>query len=335
MYQSTLIMPSLRAFLPRDWWTSEGPMEHLCDTMSGVFDLKPIETQQNLGMFHFRSWTIDGHLISQAWSDAAITNRTKAQAENCGDLVFVHRFLHGRSNGVAGEINLDKPTGEVFLTDQSLQIRCIQTRIFVQGVYLPKALLGYDPDVHAPSIRFASHPLMGDLLNREMDQLFITLLHAPEEASAALQNLIACIKFAIHSEHQDGDIRTRARAAMANMICAFIEQNLDSPDLTVSTLLHKFGVSRASLYRIFEEKGGVRQYISDRRLFRAVEQISETPAQRGAIAMAAEQWGFSSASNFNRAVKAKFGVSPGVLAEPLIRPPAPVETRCMVREFFG
>ena len=64
---------------------------------------------------------------------------------------------------------------------------------------------------------------------------------------------------------------------------------------------------------MFEDRGGVRQFISDRRLLRAEVDISEGPLLRGEIARAAEQWGFSSAANFNRAIRREFGVTPGSL----------------------
>lgn len=91
-----------------------------------------------------------------------------------------------------------------------------------------------------------------------MDRLFFLLLESEAAARRALQRLISCLKVAIHSPDQDGDIRRQARDAVADLIYAFIERHLDSPDLSIGFILKNFGVSRASLYRIFEAKGGVR-----------------------------------------------------------------------------
>ena len=101
--------------------------------------------------------------------------------------------------------------------------------------------------------------------------------------------------------------------AIANTIRRFIEQNLDSPELDVDLILKQFGVSRASLYRIFESANGVRQYISNRRLHRAVVELSEAPMERGRVGSIAEKWNFSSAGNFNRAVRREFDITPGNL----------------------
>ena len=107
--------------------------------------------------------------------------------------------------------------------------------------------------------------------------------------------------------------RRAARYGQFLAIQSYIEQNLSRMDLCAETLLPKFGVSRATLYRLFEEEGGVRNYIVDRRLFRAILDISTGPQHRGKIQQAAKRWGFSSAANFNRSVRHTFGGAPGAL----------------------
>jgi len=124
---------------------------------------------------------------------------------------------------------------------------------------------------------------------------------------------IAYLKLALGSEQKCGDVRREVREANKVAMCQFIEIHLDRPELSVALLLKNFGVSRASLFRIFEEFGGVRQYISDRRLMRAVLDISKGERRRGEISVIAEKWGFSSHANFNRAVQRKFGLPPGAL----------------------
>lgn len=326
--------PSLSAAQPAIWWDHEGPQEMLSDSMTGVFDLKAIETAANLGICRGRAWQIDGQLISQSQGDANIARRNKWQAENCCDKVYVHRYLRGSSYGTAGDLNIDKRAGEVFLTDQELQIELVQTPLFVQGLHLSKQLLGYDRAKHPAYIRFSNNPVVGKLLNTEMDRLYTALFLRPDETRPAFQRFIACIKVAIGSEASDLDVRRRARIAMKDLICQFIEQRLEDPDLGVNTVLKNFGVSRASLYRMFDEKGGVRQYISDRRLFRAVIDIADARKRRGSVSAAAEKWGFSSDPNFNRAVKRKFGVTPGKLVAPTTRAPIQAQNAEEIVEYF-
>lgn len=322
-------------FKPPNWWNSEGPTDLFRDNLSSVFDLKPIAANDNTGICRARAWFVEGYLVSQAEGDATFARRNKWQAENCGGLIFVHRYLSGESRGVAEDLSIEKKVGDVFITDQSLQIELFQTRLLSQGMHLPMDLLGYDRARHDPFITFSRGSVIGDLINAEMDRLFTALFHRPEQARDSFYRLISCLKVAIGSDHVDGDVRSRARNAMADQICRFIERHLDAPDLSVDSVLRNFGVSRASLYRMFEGKGGVRQYISDRRLYRAIAEISEHAPSRGCINAASEKWGFSSAPNFNRAVKRRFGVTPGALIETMTQDPAPVFDAMQVRSYFA
>ena len=128
-----------------------------------------------------------------------------------------------------------------------------------------------------------------------------------------LNRLTATLRRALNSDMDDLSSRQRAREAVERVIKRYVEANLDNPETNTNTLLENFGVSRAGLYRMFARHGGVRNYISERRLVRALFEIGRSPFERGIIHQTAERWGFSSDANFNRAVKSRFGVRPGAL----------------------
>jgi AraC-like DNA-binding protein len=74
-------------------------------------------------------------------------------------------------------------------------------------------------------------------------------------------------------------------------ISRFIEANLVSRDLSVAKISSTFGLSRATLYRLFEPVGGVACYIRSRRLVRARNDPDRTDCLAG----------FQSIAAFNRA----------------------------------
>ncbi len=335
MSVATALRAPMHDFARENWWAAEGPAEILLDNLANVWDLKPIKTDLNLGVYRGRSWLIDGILISQAESDATIARRNKWQAENCASLVYVHRYQRGASYGYAGNLLIEKAAGEVLLTDQEMQLELVQTPLFAQGLHIPKSVLGYDRKFHAPMINFSSNRLISQILHGEMDRLFDALVSSQDEARAILHRLIACLKVAIASPDQDGDVRRQARNALRDQIAQYIEANLNAPHLSVESLLQRFGVSRAGLYRMFEAKGGVRQFISDRKLYHAIAELTERPSERGRINAVADKWGFSTGANFNRAVKRRFGVPPGALLEPLTADRMPVQTYSKIHDFFG
>ena len=214
--------------------------------------------------------------------------------------------------GQYGGAPFEARSGAIAFVDQSQTFEMLHDASLSQGVYLSRSALGIE-ESGPISIR----PLAPDLtitrvLHAEMDRLFNPLLAGGRGlASAAFDRFLACARMAVHKGAQDRDIRAQARDALRDVICQYIEDRLQSPILTADVLLREFGVSRASLYRMFEDAGGVRNYISSRRLFRAVHMISTNPLKRGQVISAAERWGFTSAANFNRMVRRVFGTSPG------------------------
>jgi AraC-like DNA-binding protein len=93
-------------------------------------------------------------------------------------------------------------------------------------------------------------------------------------------------------------------------VSRFIEANLTSRDLGIERLTATFGLSRASLYRLFEPVGGVACYIRTRRLARAHKELATPSLQDHRIGHIAYRAGFQSIPAFNRAFRDSFGDSP-------------------------
>lgn len=289
------------------------PAIYIGESSRGLYDNTPLNEEGASGVMKTGHWFVDGGIFTHLEADAFVVRRTKAQAENGAHLVSVHRYIGGYHRGRLGDLSVDRDPGAVYLIDLSSRVEGVQRQATMQNIFFPKAALGYDPDQHPPLITFPpSHPL-GQLIFSRFSRLYDGLLHANEFDLDCFDQLVACLKLAMGADPNEGNLRQKARAAMYESICGFIEQRVDDWRLSVDMILKNFGVSRASLYRMFEPRGGVRQYISDRRLLRAILDISARPLRRGHIAAAAERWGFSSDANFNRAVRGAFGVTPGTL----------------------
>ena len=91
-------------------------------------------------------------------------------------------------------------------------------------------------------------------------------------------------------------------------VVSYIEAHLADPDLGVDRLQSVFCVSRATLYRMFSEIGGVARFIRRQRLVAARQHLRQHPEL--AITWLLYELGFGSERQFQRAFQAEFGVSP-------------------------
>jgi AraC-like DNA-binding protein len=90
----------------------------------------------------------------------------------------------------------------------------------------------------------------------------------------------------------------------------FIDRNLLSRELGVGMIAKTFGLSRASLYRLFEPAGGIACYIRKQRLDRALQEITATGLTNRRIGPIAYRYGFKSAAVFSRTFREAYGIKP-------------------------
>ena len=91
-----------------------------------------------------------------------------------------------------------------------------------------------------------------------------------------------------------------------------IDSNLGSWNLHTGRICKLAGVSRSSLYRMFEPYGGVVHYVQRRRLQRAHDLLADPTCTRK-ISSIADDYCFSDSSAFSRAFRQEFGYSPSDL----------------------
>lgn len=111
-------------------------------------------------------------------------------------------------------------------------------------------------------------------------------------------------------ERRGGQRRHNALA----VIKEFIDKSLAMESLDVALIGHKFGMSRSSVYRLFESEGGLANYIRRRRLMQAFSLLVLPPTQRHLrILDVAVECGFSSDMVFTRAFRKMFSLTPSMV----------------------
>ena len=274
------------------------------------------------------SWLVDTIVFSETNQQGMASQRNAWQVDETGDQICLYRLIEGQSIGHVSDQPFEQKSGETLLIDYSNTMDVIQSACRVEAAYIPYESLNYDPEFGRALTKLDPESAIGRLIDAELTHMFNHLRQGNTSLpSSSIQRFLGCVSFALSPHLSLSDVRSQSQQALHRAILAYVEANLQSATLSVDSILANFGTSRASLYRMFDDEGGVRNYITRRRLLRALIEIAQNPKRRGQIHAAAERWGFSSDANFNRTVRRHFGMSPGTLfSQPFQHQPLSVGT---------
>ena len=228
------------------------------------------------------------------------------------DLIFVQLTLEGGDLRTLNGETLAVEAGDVSLFDLSRTMQAETTHCRNLTLVLPRHLLfgneAQNDALHGLVLKRTTSA--GRLIGSHLRALFedlsdITQAEAPAIATATA-NLVANLvspQLAMRTQPAP-----TVRGAVIMEIRRYIEQNLAMPDLGPDHLCKMFGLSRASLYRLFEPIGGVTDHIRSRRLRAAFDMLAgEGKRTVGEVAYAC---GFADISAFSRAFRQQFGLRP-------------------------
>ncbi len=302
---------------------ASGDLDMWMAACSEILNLAPIRGEETDIPHRVSSWFVDPITFSNSQYSAMVAKRTDWHIEEAGRQIHVHRYVSGRGSLETAGLPLERQPASVTLLDYSRPFKSVHTASNCESIFVPHTAIGYSPSDanHAPVYSQAS--TMGKLIHQEMDDMFAMMRGGAKfVAPGDVRRFLGCIEVAMRPDTAAMSARVYARESLKRSIQKFIEAQLRSTDICVTQILQNFGVSRASLFRMFEPENGVRSYINRRRVHRAVIELAEAPHTRGHVHEVSERWGFSSDANFNRMVKSEFGIAPGGLFEmPISTPP--------------
>lgn len=290
-----------------------------------LFEISPLLGDADKASRHYSGqlYFLEGFVFCRFVSGGAAIRRTRKHIVQSGRLLAFLRLKRGKLLGACDQVPFNAHPDQLALHDYSRPFSALLSPSIIEVIYVPKACLwGAALTTHAlPSFHLLDK--VADPFSSICAEIMAKLQFSPDTVSRQdLQLLNLSAQAMVCEGGEDVSVFRAERAELVRDIMAFIERNLALHDLCAAMLLAEFGVSRATLFRLFEAFGGVRTYILERRLFRALLEIAEHPNQRGQIQQAVDRWGFSSATHFHRAVKRTFGAAPGALFSSALKDPA-------------
>lgn len=263
-----------------------------------------------------RDWPLGDLLVSQASAPARTLVRT---ARNCAadgiDHVVVRATRAGPLHCRVGDEAITVEPGRLFLGTFA-QPSSIEypDGPWVAAIVPRRLLAEWDieaPKTGQPLLRGASADLLADFL--------LSFANRLDGATADEVPLLTEIFRSMMATCLRGDAAPRAAvteeqaARQRAAIDRLIRREIASARLDADRLVALSGLSRATLYRLYEANGGVAARIRQMRLDRVHAALADPSQRDRPINEVAEAWGFHCTASFNRAFRKAFGTTPGAV----------------------
>lgn len=258
------------------------------------------------------SYAIGPILIGKTRFSAQHFSRSLEVVARSGvDHVIMQLYLAGGYQGVAGDDPIQVGPGDICVFDLANTLDTLAIASEVITLVLPRVMV----EARLPQadvlhgLVLPTESALSSLLGRHLIALLdLASQMSYDECAAAAEGTVALALACLQGEMERRD----ALAAGPQTLSLFrirrhIDQRLAAPDLTADTVAAAFGMSRATLYRLFAPLGGVVEYIRARRLHRAFLDLAQPGAR---VSEVARRWRFASEASFARAFKAAYGISP-------------------------
>jgi AraC-like DNA-binding protein len=250
-------------------------------------------------------------VVSEVGFDAAIFDRDPGRLRGFGtEYLLLETYDKGVNRGRSGDLVTGLDAGAVHIFDMARPWRTQSTAVACRSVVIPYDVVCYDPGRAPRYARLSAGSPRNAMVLAGMAALFEACPQAGKEDAAALADSFGALVRRLMFDQQDEGIQARPPNGNGLLLRKYIDTHLDDPGLGPRRLCEAFGISRASLYRSFPEGGGVRGYITGRRLDRCFGELMHGPQKRGRVREVAAHWGFFDAKNFNRAFRHRFGIAP-------------------------
>ncbi|OIR09126.1 transcriptional activator FeaR [mine drainage metagenome] len=310
--------PSLPTGVPRSRFDTRilpgnQALELWHDTISVLFESRPYHSVEE-GFFV----TLDAALVGDVgigWMQSSAQEFSRSRHKLARDGMDGYLLQFYMKGQCASRIEETLPTvgrGDLYLLDMAQPVATRTNEHEHLSLVVPRRLLAprlLAPDNRHQTVIHGQRPLVS--LLRESLTSFYTHLHSMSvsEAESALFPLLDLAAATINNKVNEDNAHV-AELALFTAIRRYVDDNLMDAALNIDCVLGAFGISRRTLYRLFEPSGGFASYLTEQRLRRAKSALHSPQWARASIAAIAEAHGFSQPENFTRAFRRIFGLTP-------------------------
>nr|WP_246715138.1 helix-turn-helix domain-containing protein [Aestuariivirga litoralis] len=301
--------------MPYGQTSGEEAFQQWSETVATVYDLDVARDEIADFRFGFSAWHFGSLVLGVSETDNIEFWRSPQTIARSGiDHYLVQVYEEGSFHSSVEGKDMVVDTGDVWIVDLSRPVKNDQVSFRSTNLAIPRSVLApllTDPDsLHG--LKLSKDSPTGGLLSRYLTDLSKKAqMMTPDEAASVAQSTVHLIAGCAGPSIDAAELgRDGLSAALLSRIKTGIDSELANPELGADYLCGKFGVSRATLYRLFSSHDGVNTYIRQRRLARCFQELSTPQAVPRRVSEIAEKWGFANEGSFSRTFKQTFGISP-------------------------
>lgn len=281
------------------------------DEVSAIFDVRA--DPSGFGRARMEAAIMGDWLLGHSLLPGQAFDRTRSKIARDGLDVYLIQFYLGGATGdrdaASGEWT--RP-GDMYIVDASESLSTDATASEIVHLVLPRPMLSpllHSPDGQGGRIIRGDAPLVALLrqhlvgLNREVGRM------SQAEASLVLKPTLELAAAAINGA-PDPMQKSSVEHALIGSIRRHVSDNLADPSLSAESIMGAFGISRTTLYRLFDCFGGIASYVRDERLKRCRDMLADPACSHLTAAEIGARWGFMHPESFTRAFTKAFGIGP-------------------------
>ena len=297
--------------------TSALPREHQFaawrDAINVLFDTRSAAPQS-----HGFQASVDAYLCGETGvgmisAQAQHYDRSRSKLGRDGmDVYVLQYYLEGSCGQRDGATGTATRPGDLFIVDAAQPLATSTTDSQFLSLAVPRRLLApllRSPDELSMRVLRGENPMIG-LLRDHLCSLYRSAGQlTAAEVQAVMPGTLQLAAAAINCQVTEANAPA-VRESLFAAICRHIRHNLADLALSPEGVAAHFGISRATLYRLFEQEGGFVNYVRAQRLRQCHAILADRSQTHRSVAEIALTYGFSDASNFTRAYRRASGMSP-------------------------
>lgn len=297
----------------------DGPeaFDHWQETTRSVFQVEPIGDPTS-----FRFWSdffyVNGVIVDHVRFSAASYRRDARHIKSSDeDFISLHLPIRGVERGQVNDNPHAMTPGQITLQDWAHPYATVTEPIEKFGIVIPRRLIAKSDRLYEqrPVIAWPLDTPAGRMFEAAWMQLWWGLPVArSDEAPRLASGFLGLLNGLIDAELNAGPV-VESHTSLLHAMKRYLNDRLNDPNLGLDDLTETFGCSRSTVYRLFEKDNGVQSFIRQQRLQRCLDAILSGMVSNQQIALIAQKWGFRTSTQFHRAFKSRFGLTPSELAQ--------------------